>query len=62
MDREWIFKILGIVFNFTILYIFGSFVAWDLNPLNWWLFTSIFGRILFAIFFFVNIIVNLFSD
>jgi hypothetical protein len=26
-------------------YLAGSFIAWSFNPMNWWLFTSIFGRI-----------------
>lgn len=33
-----------------ILYLLGSFIAWDLNPLHWWLFTSSFGRVIFLIF------------
>jgi len=32
-----------------IFYLLGSFIAWDLNPLNWWLLTSSFGRVLFLI-------------
>lgn len=27
-------------------YLVGSFIAWDFNPLNWWIFTSVFGRII----------------
>lgn len=34
----------------SIVYLLGSFIAWDLNPLNWWLFTSWVGRVLFVIF------------
>jgi hypothetical protein len=33
-----------------IFYFIGSFIAWDFNLLNWWLFTSWVGRILFLIF------------
>jgi hypothetical protein len=33
-----------------IFYFIGSFIAWDLNPLNWWLFTSWFGRVLILFF------------
>ena len=34
----------------SIFYLIGSFIAWDLNPLNWWLFTSWVGRALFLFF------------
>ena len=30
------------------LYLIGSFIAWDFNPLHWWLFTATGGRILFV--------------
>ena len=33
-----------------IFYLIGGFIAWDLNPLNWWLFTSWVGRVLFLFF------------
>jgi hypothetical protein len=33
-----------------IFYLIGSFIAWDLNPLNWWVFTSWVGRVLFLFF------------
>ena len=34
-----------IVFNFVWYSIF-SLIYFDLNPLNWWLFTSIWGRVI----------------
>jgi hypothetical protein len=34
----------------SIFYLIGSFIAWDLNPLNWWLFTSWVGRVLILFF------------
>lgn len=34
----------------SIFYLIGCFIAWDINPLNWWLFTSWVGRCLFLIF------------
>ncbi len=27
-------------------YLIGSFIAFDFNPLNWWVFNNAFGRIL----------------
>jgi hypothetical protein len=41
--------ILWFIVSHLVLYVLGSFIAWDLNPLNWWLFTSSFGRVLFVI-------------
>lgn len=44
-------KKLGVLILVHLLfYLLGSFIAWDFNPLNWWLFTSWVGRILFLIF------------
>jgi hypothetical protein len=49
-------KKLGVLILVHLLfYLLGSFIAWDLNPLNWWLFTSWFGRILFLIFEFYGV-------
>ena len=44
-------KKLGVfVLVHSIFYLIGSFIAWDFNPLNWWLFTSWGGRCLFLFF------------
>lgn len=44
-------KKLGVlVLSHLIFYLVGSFIAWDINPLHWWLFTSSFGRVLFLLF------------
>jgi hypothetical protein len=32
-----------------VYYLIGSFVAWDWNPTNWWLFTSVWGRVIFVL-------------
>ena len=57
MDKlKAIFHVIGmilipmIIFN-GFIYLFGCFIAWDINPMHWWLFTSIPGRILYAILF-----------
>jgi hypothetical protein len=43
-------KLGAFVLVHSIFYLIGSFIAWDLNPLNWWLFTSWGGRALFLFF------------
>jgi hypothetical protein len=48
------------IFN-IVIYISGSFIAWDLNPLNWWLFTSWVGRVL-ILFFEIYVIGNYLLD
>lgn len=34
----------------TFLYIIGTFIAWDTNPLHWWMLTSITGRCLYLLY------------
>ena len=41
-----------------IWYLIGSFIAWDWNPMNWWLFTNPFGRVL-AILLEISIVANI---
>jgi hypothetical protein len=38
-----------IIFN-GLFYTIGAFIAWDTNPLNWWLITSVTGRCLYVIY------------
>ena len=45
----------------SVLYLIGCFIAWDINPLHWWIFTSSFGRILFLLFE-MTCIVNYLSE
>ena len=35
----------------AFLYMIGCFIAWDMNPFNWWLFTTIVGRVIYAFYF-----------
>ena len=35
----------------VFIYVIGCFIAWDMNPMNWWLFTTIIGRIIYAFYF-----------
>jgi hypothetical protein len=39
----------GFILAHIVFYLLGSFIAWDLNPMHWWMFTSSIGRILFII-------------
>jgi len=49
-----------IVFNFVWYSIF-SLIYFDLNPLNWWLFTSIWGRVILIVLEY-GIIMSSFSN
>jgi hypothetical protein len=40
------------------IYVIGCFIAWDMNPINWWLFTTIIGRTIYALYF-VIVLVNI---
>ena len=41
-------RILVTIAIHIFLYLIGSFIAWDFNPLHWWLFTATWSRILFT--------------
>jgi len=43
-------KLGAFVLVHSIFYLIGGFIAWDLNPPNWWVFTSWVGRVLFLFF------------
>ncbi len=46
-----------LIFN-TIIYISGSFIAWDINPTNWLLINTILGRlglVALELYIFLNI-------
>jgi hypothetical protein len=55
-------EIVGFIFLHLVVYLIGSFIAWDWNPLHWWIFTSSFGRILFLIFEMICFFNYLFED
>jgi hypothetical protein len=40
------------------IYVIGCFIAWNMNPINWWLFTTIVGRVIYALYF-VIVLVNI---
>ena len=50
--------IFPLVISNGIYYLLGSFIAQDLNPNHWWMFTSTFGRVL-MVFFEVMILVSI---
>lgn len=45
-------------------YLIGSFVAFDLNPANWWLINATFGRVLLIVieFFFISAALKMTDD
>lgn len=43
-------KLIGILLLINIfVYLIGSFIAFDINPLHWWMFNSSVGRVVFLI-------------
>ena len=45
-----IIKLLGIFLLINVfVYLLGSFIAFDMNPLHWWMFKSSVGRFVFLI-------------
>ena len=43
-------NIVGFIFIHLVVYLIGSFIAWDWNPQHWWILTSPIGCILFLLF------------
>jgi len=41
-------RILVTIAIHIFLYLIGSFIAWNFNPLHWWLFTATWGSVLFV--------------
>ena len=47
---SWLIKFIGVILLLNvILYIIGSFIAYNWNPLEWWLFKETFGRVCFIL-------------
>lgn len=46
---DWFYKLLGFISVMACLYIIGSFIALDLNPKHWLLFTTGIGRFIFIV-------------
>ena len=45
-NNKFLWFLIVLVIQLLFVYLAGSFIAWDSNPLHWWLFTSTFGRML----------------
>ena len=41
-------RVLTVIAIHIFLYLIGSFIAWDFNPLHWWVFTATGGSVLFV--------------
>lgn len=46
---ETMLKIFSITVGWVIIYLVGAFIAWDLNPVNWLMFTTSIGRLFFVV-------------
>ena len=54
-------KITNFITTNIIWYLIFSLIYWDFNPLNWWLVTSIWGRLILTILEY-GVIVSSFND
>jgi hypothetical protein len=54
-------KITNLITTNIIWYLIFSLIYWNLNPLNWWLVTSIWGRVI-LIFLEYGVIMSSFND
>jgi hypothetical protein len=55
LEVTWM-VLLPILIANVFLYLIGCFIAWNMNPLNWWLFTTIVGRVIYAIYFVITLV------
>jgi hypothetical protein len=53
----WMILVPFVIAN-GIWYLLGSFIAWDWNPMHWWIFTSTWGRVI-AVFIEICLLVNI---
>jgi hypothetical protein len=43
-------KLIGVFLLLNVgFYLVGSFIAWELNPMDWFLFSSAVGRVIFLV-------------
>jgi hypothetical protein len=43
-------KLIGVFLLLNVgIYLVGSFIAWEFNPMNWFLFSSAVGRVIFLV-------------
>jgi len=62
MNENFIFRLIGFVITLGILYLICAFIAWDSNPLNWWLFRTSIGRLVAAIILLFTIVGNFIAN
>jgi uncharacterized membrane protein len=61
-EENFIFKLIGFVITLGIIYLIGAFIAWDTNPINWWLFKTASGRIVAIILLIFIVYSNFFYE
>jgi hypothetical protein len=61
MENKVIWVLMSIVIMILVLYLIGCIIAMDTNPLHWWLFKSIAGRIV-TIFLLLLIVAGAFKE
>ena len=49
--NNFLWIVIGVVIGLAVFYLIGCFIAWSINPLTWWIFTSVGGRVIFTIYF-----------
>lgn len=42
-------NIVWVIVANLLVYLLGGFIVWDMNPMNWWLFNTIVGRVFFIL-------------
>jgi hypothetical protein len=48
LEITWMI-ILPLIISNLVIYLIGSFIAWSLDPREWWLITSTWGRLVLVI-------------
>jgi len=51
----WMILLPMLIANIFI-YVIGCFIAWDMNPMNWWLLTTIVGRVVYIIYLVIALV------
>lgn len=56
LEVAWMI-LLPLLIGNTVIYTIGAFIAWNPNPMGWWLLTSTWGRVI-AVIIELSIIAN----
>lgn len=62
MNENFIFRLMGFIVTLGVIYLICAFIAWDANPLNWWLFKTSAGRLIAAVILIFTIAANFIED